>query len=85
VQLGYCFKARNNWRLAQRNFEEALQDLPVGEAEKKKELLYEIGSGCAAAGDFKHALEVGQELANMDFTYRDIGQRIDEWEKAAEK
>ena len=24
IQLGHCFKARNNWRLAQRNFEEAL-------------------------------------------------------------
>jgi tetratricopeptide (TPR) repeat protein len=84
VQLGHCFKARNNWRLAQRNFEEALQDLPVGETEKRKELLYEIAQGCATAGDFKHAVEVGQELANMDFTYRDIGQQLDEWEKSAE-
>ena len=27
--LGMCFKRRNNWRLAQRNFEDALAAVPV--------------------------------------------------------
>jgi tetratricopeptide (TPR) repeat protein len=85
VHLGHCFKARNNWRLAQRNFEEALQDLPPSETDKRKELLYEIAQGCATASDFKHAVEVAQELANLDFTYRDIGRLLDEWETAASR
>ena len=51
MQLGHCFKARNNWRLAQRNFEEALRLLPVGEAAKQKEVLFLLAQGCAEAGD----------------------------------
>jgi tetratricopeptide (TPR) repeat protein len=85
IHLGHCFKARNNWRLAQRNFEEALQALPAGEAERRKELLYDLARGCAAAGDMNRALELAQELANLDFGYRDIGRLLDEWEAAASK
>ena len=51
IQLGHCFKARNNWRLAQRNFEEALRLLPAGETTKKKEVLFLLAQGCAEAGD----------------------------------
>ena len=47
LYLGHCFKARNNWRLAQRNFEEALKSLPAGEASNRKEILYELAVGCA--------------------------------------
>jgi tetratricopeptide (TPR) repeat protein len=85
IHLGHCFKARNNWRLAQRNFEEALQSLPAGETERRKELLYDLAHGCAAAGDITHALELAQELANLDFGYRDIGRLLDQWEQAASK
>ncbi len=45
IQLGHCFKARNNWRLAQRNFEEALRLLPVQEAARKKEVLFLLAQG----------------------------------------
>jgi tetratricopeptide (TPR) repeat protein len=85
AQLGYCFKARNKWPLAQRNFEEALVALPATDTERRKELLYELAQGSAAAGDLGHAVEVGQELANLDFGYRDIGRLLDEWETAASR
>jgi tetratricopeptide (TPR) repeat protein len=85
AQLGYCFKARNRWPLAQRNFQEALEALPAADAERRKELLYELAQGSAAAGDLAHAVEVGQELANLDFGYRDIGRLLDEWETAASR
>jgi tetratricopeptide (TPR) repeat protein len=85
LQLGHCFKARNNWRLAQRNFEESLQALPVADTENRKELLYELAQGCAAAGDLSHALDLAHELANLDFNYRDINRLLDEWEAAASR
>jgi tetratricopeptide (TPR) repeat protein len=85
LQLGHCFKARNNWRLAQRNFEESLQGLPIADTENRKELLYELAQGCAAAGDLSHALDLAHELANLDFNYRDINRRLDEWEAAASR
>jgi tetratricopeptide (TPR) repeat protein len=81
LYLGYCFKTRNNWRLAQRNFEEAVQNLPPGEEERKKELLFQLAHGTAEAGDLSQALDFAYELANLDFGYRDIGQLIDEWQE----
>jgi tetratricopeptide (TPR) repeat protein len=80
MYLGHCFKSRNNWRLAQRNFEDALQNLPPGEAAVRKELLFQLAQGCADAGDLPKAVEVGYELANLDFGYHDIGTLLDEWQ-----
>jgi tetratricopeptide (TPR) repeat protein len=78
--LGQCFKARNNWRLAERNFEEALKNLPAGEINHRKEILYELAVGCAEANDLNKAIDLGTELANIDFSYRDIGRLLDEWQ-----
>src|SRR5262249_55395061 len=80
LQLGYCFKARSNWRLARRNFEDALQQVPDTEKEPRKEVLFQLAEGCAANGELKHAVDVAHELVNLDFGYRDIGRLLDEWE-----
>jgi hypothetical protein len=80
LYLGYCFKTRNNWRLAQRNFEEAMQNLPVGEDGTRKELLFQLAQGSAEAGDLSRAVELALDLANLDFGYRDIGRLLDEWQ-----
>jgi Flp pilus assembly protein TadD len=77
--LGVCFKRRNDWRLAQRNFEEALTAVPEGEEAGKKELLYQLASGCAENGDLPRALDLGHELANLDFGFKNIGKLLDEW------
>jgi tetratricopeptide (TPR) repeat protein len=81
LYLGYCFKNRKNWRLAQRNFEDALQNLPANEEGMRKELLFELAQGCAESGDLSKAVELGYELANLDYGYRDIGQLLDEWQE----
>lgn len=81
LYLGHCFKNRNNWKLARRNFEECLQYLPIGEDTARKEVLFQLAKGCADDGDLKSALEYGGELANLDFAYRDIGQLTDEWQE----
>jgi tetratricopeptide (TPR) repeat protein len=80
MHLGICFKKRNNWRLAQRNLEEALAALPAGEDAGRKELLYHLATGFASAGDLQKAIDFAHDLANIDFGYRDIGKLIDEWE-----
>lgn len=85
LALGQCFKARNNWRLAERNFEEALKNLPVGETNNRKEILYELAVGSAEANDLNKAIDLGTELANIDFSYRDIGRLLDEWQTRAQK
>ncbi|GIW78758.1 MAG: hypothetical protein KatS3mg105_0565 [Gemmatales bacterium] len=80
MYLGYCFKNRKNWRLAQRNFEEALQQLPAADTENRKAILYELAKGYATAGDLNQAIDLAHDLANIDFNYRDIGKLLDEWE-----
>jgi tetratricopeptide (TPR) repeat protein len=85
LYLGYCFKSRNNWRLAQRNFEEALQSLPPGEDAMRKELLFQLAQGNADAGDLSKAVDLAYELANLDFGYRDIGRLLDEWQQRLQK
>jgi tetratricopeptide (TPR) repeat protein len=85
MYLGFCFKSRNNWRLAQRNFEDALQNLPPSEASVRKELLFQLAQGCAEAGDLAKAVELGYELANLDFSFHDIGRLLDEWQSGMQK
>ena len=85
LHLGHCFRDRNNWRLAKRNFEECLQNLPPGEEETRKELLFHLAQGSAEAGDFQAAVEHGSELANVDFGYKDVGRLIDEWQARLDK
>ena len=85
MQLGFCFKTRNNWKLAQRNFEEALKHLPPGEEALRKEVLFQLANGMAEAGELAQALELGCELANMDFGYKDIGRLLDDWQARLQK
>jgi len=85
VYLGYCFKNRNNWRLAQRNFEEAMQHLPGNEEALRKEIMFQLAQGYADSGDLNRAIEQGYELANLDFSYHDIGKLIDEWQERLQK
>ncbi len=72
------FSGRNNWRLAQRNFEEALGQLTPAD-EVRKEILYELAKGYAASGDLTRAIDMACELANIDFNYKDIGKLLDDW------
>lgn len=83
--LGHCFKSRNNWRLAQRNFEEALQFVSAGEEGIRKELLFQLAQGHAESGDLAKATEIGLELANLDFNYKNIGRLLDDWQARMQK
>jgi tetratricopeptide (TPR) repeat protein len=81
LNLGLCFKRRNNWRLAQRNFEEALAQVPPGEEDGRKELLYQLALGSAETGELQKAVDLGHDLANIDFGYKDIGKLLDDWQE----
>jgi tetratricopeptide (TPR) repeat protein len=80
MHLGICFQKRNNWRLAQRNFEEALAQVPPGEEEGRKEILYHLATGSADSGDLQRAVDLGHDLANIDYGFRDIGKLLEDWQ-----
>ena len=83
--LGLCFQSRKNWRLAQRNFEEALQHLGTADAYLRKETTYLLAVGYAGAGEFERAIDLGCELANLDFNYKNIGTLLDDWQAKVAK
>jgi tetratricopeptide (TPR) repeat protein len=83
--LGVCFKSRNNWRLAQRNFEEALKQLATGDGFLRKEAMFNLAAGYAEAGELERAIELGCDLANLDYNYKSIGTLVDEWQAKAAK
>jgi tetratricopeptide (TPR) repeat protein len=83
--LGHCFKERRNDRLAQRNFEEALKHMPATETSSRKEVLFLLASAAAEASEWARAVEIGTELANIDFAYKDIGRRLDEWQERLQR
>ena len=85
VYLGYCFQNRNNWRLAQRNFEEALTHLTAADEKLRKEILYQLAKGYAEIGELTRAVDMACELANVDFSYKDIGKLLDEWNTRMQK
>jgi len=85
LYLAYCFKTRNNWRLAKRNFEECLQSLPASEGTTRKEVIFQLAQGSAEAGDLAAAVELAHELANLDFGFKDIGRLLDEWQARLEQ
>jgi tetratricopeptide (TPR) repeat protein len=85
VYLGYCFKKRNNWRLAQRNFEDALGHISGADEGLRKEVFYELAKGYAAAGELTRAVDMACELANIDFGYKDIGKLLDDWNAKLQK
>ena len=78
--LGHAFIKKNNWKLAQRNFEDALAALPESDEDSRKDVLFQLAVGAEKNGDKPRALELGHELANIDYSYNDIGNLIDRWE-----
>ena len=83
MHLGHCFEARQNWSLAMRNFEEALRLMPNGEETHRKELLFHLARTHSEAGDLPRAIELGLDLANLDFGFQGIGRLIEEWQARA--
>jgi Flp pilus assembly protein TadD len=85
--LGVAFrrKGKSGWPLAQRNFDEALKELPANDEVNRKEAMYHLAVGCSENGDVSRAIEVGHELANLDFGYRNIGKLLDDWHSKSNK
>ena len=80
MYLGACFRKRGNWRLARRNFEEALAALGQSDESARKEVLFQLATGLAENNEFEQAIEHGNELANIDYGYKEIGSLLETWQ-----
>ncbi len=81
MYLGLGFRKRNNFKLAQRNFDEALTTLTTPADEPhRKEVLFQLATLAAEQGQYPRAIELAHELANIDFGFKGISTLLDQWE-----
>lgn len=77
--LGHCYRARRNWPLAKKHYEQALAAATVMDDMKK--LLYCLAQGAADYSDWKAAVQYGAELVELDPDYEDIRSVLPIWQQ----
>lgn len=77
--LGQCHRARNDPAEAIRHFEATLTQMPPGETDRRKEVLYLLATLYAAAGDRAKAVGHGSTLVAIDATFRDVAALLERW------
>jgi tetratricopeptide (TPR) repeat protein len=85
IYLGLCFIARNNWRLAQKNFEDGLAHMTAAEEHFRKDVMYHLACGYGSNGELQKAIDLGSELANIDYTFKDVSKKLEEWQTKKDK
>lgn len=78
LYLGACFESIKQYKLALSNYEQAIEALGEREVDQRKQAIYR--AGCLAMDRLKD-WEVAEKhltlLAGMDFSYKDVGERLD--------
>ncbi len=85
IKLGHCFEMIKQYRLALSNYVAALEGLQ-GPSEPRKHALYR--AGCVAM-DHLNDLDTAErnftELAGLDFSFKDVSERLDKLNKDRDK
>jgi tetratricopeptide (TPR) repeat protein len=83
--LGVCFEAIKQYKLALTHYEESLDHMGDREADYRKQAMYR--AGCVAMDrvkDYEKADKHLGALAGLDFSYKDVGERLDKLQKLRE-
>ena len=85
LELGECFQKIRQYALAMRNYQTAVDSLTDREQELRKRALYRAGVLAAGLDDVDAARKYLSALAELDFGYRDVAQRLDKLTPAKDK
>ena len=85
LELGECFQKIRQYPLASRNYQVAVESLTDREMELRKRALYRAGVLAAGLDDVDAARKYLSTLAELDFGYRDVAQRLDKLTPAKDK
>jgi tetratricopeptide (TPR) repeat protein len=85
LELGECFQTIKQYQLALQNYEAAIEVLTDRELELRKRALYRAGVLAAALKDVDTAQKHLSAVATLDFSYRDVAQRLDKLRSARDK
>ena len=84
-KTGLCFLLKGWHEDAIDIFHQALKASPLQESPITKDIKYNLARAYEASGQAKEALELYRKLAQLDFSYKDVGQRIDILRKDGKK
>jgi tetratricopeptide (TPR) repeat protein len=85
LELGECFQKIRQYALAMRNYQAAVESLTDREQDLRKRALYRAGVLAAGLDDVDSARKYLSMLAELDFGYRDVAQRLDKLTPAKDK
>ena len=85
LELGECFQKIRQYPLAMRNYQTAVDSLTDREQDLRKRALYRAGVLAAGLDDIDSARKYLSALAELDFGYRDVAQRLDKLTPAKDK
>ncbi|MBI2824335.1 MAG: hypothetical protein HYX69_06575 [Planctomycetia bacterium] len=77
LELGECFQAIKQYKLAMSNYDGAVAETPEREPEQRKLALYRAGKLATFMRNFDTAEKYLTELAGMDFGYKDTSALLD--------
>lgn len=75
--LGKAFMQKKNPALAESNLAAALDACPESDEDRRKNILYHRARVAEERKDTESALKFYNEIATLDYGYRDVAQRID--------
>ncbi|MFM8892205.1 MAG: hypothetical protein ACKOTB_11410, partial [Planctomycetia bacterium] len=77
LDLGECFQKIRQYSLAMRSYQTAVESLTDRELDLRKRALYRAGVLAAGVDDEDAARKYLATLAELDFGYRDVAERLD--------
>ncbi|UCE49752.1 MAG: tetratricopeptide repeat protein [Phycisphaerales bacterium] len=84
-KIGFCF-AKKGWvEDAIDVFTKAIDSYEIEEDSVAKELRYNLGNAYERQGDTDKALEVYRKIAQVDFAYKDVSERVDTLRRSKKK
>ena len=84
-KVGYCFFLKGWFADAIDVFTQAINSYEIKDDNTAKELRYNLGRAYEENGDTDKALEVFRKLAQVDFTYKDVSQRVDKLRQSRDR
>jgi len=85
LELGECFQKIKQYDLAMRNYQEAVEGLSDRQLDLRKRALYRAGVLAAGLNDTDAARKHLQALANLEYGYRDVAQRLEKLSPVKDK
>jgi len=80
-KIGLCFFMKGWFADAVDIFTQAIESYNIKDDDIAKELRYNLGRAYEEQGEVEKALEIFRKIAQLDFAYKDVHQRVDKLRK----